>query len=114
MDIKERFYKEFNNWIRYCKKPDVQISSNARKATYCKAYKNLVKMGTKILPCIREAYNLPARRIGEETVILRGFNILLYDIVGNINSELENILTLEEAKEFNKKWLDENMHRFTA
>ncbi len=54
-NLEENFHRAINDWIDYCKNPDVQINDFSKLVRDCDAYRKIVSMGESILPLLEQA-----------------------------------------------------------
>ncbi len=106
--IEKEFYKNLNEWEKYCKTPKIMCSSNPADLQNCEAYRNLISMGKDALPYIKEVYQKKARE--ESTLIFHGLPQLVIDIAGDEFKIPKNIFgKINEIKSFTIKWLEKNV-----
>lgn len=100
----EKFYSLLNEWNEYCKKDEVQISSNSRNITDCQQFRELTSMGVGILPLIKDAYNNPEL---SKTLILHGLPKLIKSLTGD-RFVIPNGIAgkMEEIKKYTINWLE--------
>ncbi len=105
-NLEDIFNKDIREWKVYCEK--VKFSSNPQDYIDCDAYQNLVKMGPRILPLIRDLYNKP-----QESLSKLRLSCLVQEIVQDSFQIPKSIQGRVQAiNNYTQIWLDENMHRY--
>ena len=57
MTLEDKFNQVIEKWMEHCSQPSVLLDSSGTAIKDCDAYKELVAMGKKALPLIRQAYD---------------------------------------------------------
>lgn len=123
MSLEDNFYQAVNEWREHCRSKS-HISSTAPRLD-CDAYRQIVSMGSDILPLIREEYAKP-QNIGDPGMcwcfalkeIIPEFGLSVGE--KNSGSPVEKVaagfvgLKVDEVQKATIKWLDENMGRYVS
>lgn len=111
---KKNFDKLIEEWIEYCKTPEVQFSLNPNTITECNAYKKILSMNYKALPLIRRLYDEDSSDNFALSIIIHGGLVkLMHEIIGEDFSIPQEILgNISAMEKHTKNWLDENMDKY--
>jgi hypothetical protein len=108
------FEQAVEEWIEYCKTPEVVYSSNPTKMIGCDAYKKLLSMGYRILPSIKKLYD--KNSVDNFTLYsIQGMGLvfLVEDIIGKDFQIPDDIKgNTKKMKDYTKNWLDKNMDKY--
>lgn len=109
--LEEKFNQEMEKWREHCKK--IMHSSFMIDRTNCQAFKELVSMGTEILPLIRKAYDTEHSDTSKPGSLRRNLAYLVGTITKKELVIPENIRgKIVEVADYTINWLDENMNKY--
>lgn len=125
MALEDKLRQTFNQAVEEWKKHCLQNAHHSMVQFFlnCDAYRQIVRMGVKILPLIRDEYSKP-QKIGDPGMrwcyviknIVPEFNLSVEE--KGSGSPVERVapgfigLRVDEVQKAAVKWLDENMHRY--
>ena len=113
MSLEDKLNKAVGEWKEHCSKPEVLASSSSSKVR-CDAYRKIVGMSGKALPLIRKLYDAPDKNDFPLQVLKSYLVSAVIEIVGNdfsVPKELSGYV--EKLEVYTKKWLDQNMTRYS-
>lgn len=107
-DLREKFDKLVEEWLKYCEAPKVRFSSYSGVYAECEAFKEIFAMGHEALPFIRELYDRDhADNFTLECLKAHGLLLLVHTIVGKDFSIPKKIRGyVQKMEDYTKSWLD--------
>jgi hypothetical protein len=111
--VRERFYQAVEEWISYCGKREVTLSSSPEPVRDCDAYRKILLIGHDALPLIREVYDRDSSdNLGLSIVQGHGLVMLVSAIIGEGFQIPETIRgKVSKIEDYVKSWLDEHYYR---
>lgn len=110
-DLEAKFNEEMEKWREHCKK--TMRSSQMIDYVNCQAFKNIVSMGTEVLPLIRRAYDTEHSDTSRPGSLRWNLSYLVGMITKKELGIPDDIRgKIVEVADYTKKWLDENMRKY--
>ncbi len=108
MGIETKFEQAVTKWKAHCE--SVAHSSFAQDYLRCDAYREIVAMGSQVLPLIRGKY---AGADEDAFFAILGWSSAIREITGNklqIPEEIKG--KVDAVRDYTVRWLDENIHKY--
>ena len=113
-ETRTQFESDLREWQLHLSKPEVQISSDARKFRDCDAYLRIKSLGVNALPHIRETYDKTGD-ISLDILKVHCLASLVHEIIGSDFQIPEEIRgRMLDIQSYTMKWLDQNISRYST